>query len=286
MPNPTRPNVVPIWTQGNNSARQQPTNGEQFTGFVPDFRPPAGWHNFLFGIMSDWIEFLNFATEDGNLPVGNVGHNILTGITLQDQLDECDAFLSSLGLKPIPVSPTGNPAVFTMSEAPVNSSVPIVFKDGEEQKSGTDYTYAVILGVPTITYGAAPDPAEVTTAFALTANQPGAGGSSMTGGFVVYGSTISPLVITAAGGVTSTSDQRALMFLVSSGGQVNITANPQISAGTKVGQELRLVGTSDTNYITMQDGNGLSLNGPISLKNHQVIDLWWDGSVWVEDARR
>lgn len=66
MPNPTQPSVLPIWTQGNNSARTQPSNGEQFTGFYPNFRPPSGWHNWLFGIFSDWIVWFNFITSPAN----------------------------------------------------------------------------------------------------------------------------------------------------------------------------------------------------------------------------
>lgn len=63
MPAPTRPGVLPIWTVGNSGVRQQPTNGEQFTGFFPNFRPPAGWHNWLFGVTSDWLAWLDYSTQ-------------------------------------------------------------------------------------------------------------------------------------------------------------------------------------------------------------------------------
>lgn len=66
MSNPVQPSVLPIWTEGNTAVRTQPTDGEQFAGFVPNFRPPASWHNWLFGIMSDWIAWLNFVSS----PVG------------------------------------------------------------------------------------------------------------------------------------------------------------------------------------------------------------------------
>lgn len=69
MPNPTQPGVLPIWTQGNTGVRTQPSNGEQFAGFVPDFRPPSSWHNWLFGIFSDWIAWLNFITSPSNFIV-------------------------------------------------------------------------------------------------------------------------------------------------------------------------------------------------------------------------
>lgn len=285
MPSPTRPVVVPIWTQGNNAVRQQPTNGEQFTGFTPDFRPPAGWHNWLFGIFSDWVEWLDFTTQNGNLAASNVGHNVLTGLTLQAQLDECDAFLSSLGLKYLTMMATANPAVYVLSESPVNQSALLVFLDGLDEDPTADFTFAVISGVPTVTFTTAPAAGQHPKAVCLTANQPGAGGTLITGGFAVYGSIGAPIVATAAGGVTSTNDQRALIFLVSNAGAVPITANPQVSPGTKVGQELRLVGASDVNYIQLSDGNGLKLIGPILLKNKVSIDLWWDGAVWSEDTR-
>lgn len=66
MSNPTRPGVLPIWTQGNSGVRVQPTDGEQFTGFVPNFRPPSTWHNWLFGVFSDWIEWLDFISNPAN----------------------------------------------------------------------------------------------------------------------------------------------------------------------------------------------------------------------------
>lgn len=111
------------------------------------------------------------------------------------------------------------------------------------------------------------------------------GSSGAGGGFTIYGSTGTPVTVSAAGGVTSTGDQRALIFTNSAGGAVTVTASPQISAGTIVGQELRLVGTSDTNYISLADGTGLSLNGQILLKQNITIDLWWNGSLWVESSR-
>lgn len=104
-------------------------------------------------------------------------------------------------------------------------------------------------------------------------------------GFVPYGTTSAPTTISATGGVGIISDQRVILFTVSAGGTVPITANPQAAAGSKVGQELRLVGTSNTNAITLSDGNGLSLNGPVTLTLNATIDLWWNGAVWVESDR-
>ena len=288
MPNPTVPSVLPVWTQGNNSVRTQPTNGEQFTGFTPNFRPPAGWHNWLFGIMSDWIEYLAFAIQ-GNNPVSNVGHNILIGTTLQQQLDECDAFLSSIGLSPVTLLSTSNPNVFTLSKLPLNGSLPIIFVDGVESTPGVDFTYSVTSGIMSITWANLPSSGQPVSCFALTAVNPGSGGTSVSGGFVAYGSEAMPIAVTAAGGIAATSDQRQLWYIQGSNGTspapVIISSTPQITAGTKVGQEMRLVGADSTNYVELNTGNGLFLNGPVTLLANQSIDFEWNGTVWRESDR-
>lgn len=105
---------------------------------------------------------------------------------------------------------------------------------------------------------------------------------------VITGSTGSPTSITAGSGITANGGypRSEVQFVVGNGGAVTVTANPQISVGTIVGQELRLIGTDDTNTVTIADGTGLSLNGPWVGANHSVIDLMWDGTVWLETSRR
>jgi hypothetical protein len=286
MPTPTQPGVLPIWTQGNNAVRQQPTNGEQFTGFYPSFRPPAGWHNWLFGIMSDWIVWLNYVTQADAFVVSNAGHVILTDTTLQGQLDQTDAFLSSLGLQYLPMTKT-SATTYTLPQAPLNVSGLLIFLDGLDEEPTTDWTYSVIATVPTITFGVAPAAGQTPQCLTLTADQPGSGGSAITGGYVLPpgNSAGAPATITAGGGVTPQAVQRGMQFTVSAGGIVPITANPQIVAGTKVGQELVLSGTSDVNAITFATGNGLLLTGPITLGNGVSISLFWNGAVWQEQDR-
>lgn len=106
------------------------------------------------------------------------------------------------------------------------------------------------------------------------------------GALIVSGTRAAPNSITAAGGITATSNSRTMMFIQGSGGAVTVTANPQISAGTILGQELILIGRSDTNSITLSDGTGLSLNGPITLSADSVLSLVWDGTNWTEVSRR
>lgn len=156
MPIPTQPGVLPIWTQGNTGVRTQPTNGEQFAGFVPNFRPPASWHNWLFGIMSDWIAWLNYITENPSaFTVSNVGHHVATSTTLQGQLDQLDAALSSMGL--YNEIPTGNVdgtnATFYLTQAPINPQSVIAFTDGLDSEP-SEFTVQQISGQWAVVFGA------------------------------------------------------------------------------------------------------------------------------------
>lgn len=121
-------------------------------------------------------------------------------------------------------------------------------------------------------------PSGSTIAIAATG---GGGGGSID----VHGSASSPIAI-GTSGLTPSSSMDQIWFTASTGGSVTVTANPQIVAGTTVGQRLKLKGTSSSNFVIFADGNGLSLNGPCTLNNNQTIELSWDGLVWNEDNRR
>jgi hypothetical protein len=102
----------------------------------------------------------------------------------------------------------------------------------------------------------------------------------------VTGSRGSPQSVTAVAGIAFTGKQsRNIWFVQGSGGAVTVTANPRISVGNFVGQQLRIVGRSDVNYVLLQDGNGLSLNGECQLDADRSIDLDWDGTNWREICR-
>jgi len=60
---------MPIWTVGNTPARTQPTDGEQFSGFSPNQRPSAYWHNWLWGVMSDWLAWFDYVIQTGQSPM-------------------------------------------------------------------------------------------------------------------------------------------------------------------------------------------------------------------------
>ncbi len=93
---------------------------------------------------------------------------------------------------------------------------------------------------------------------------------------------VSPIttIITAAGGLTITN---TLMRIVSDGGDVNITANPQISAGTLDGQQIFIEGTSDTDKVIFDNGNGLSMSTSVTLGDKDMLFFIWNNndSVWV-----
>lgn len=102
----------------------------------------------------------------------------------------------------------------------------------------------------------------------------------------VTGTRASPSAIVAGTGVAFTgSYSNSLWFIQGSGGAVTVTANPQVAAGSFVGQRLKLVGRSDTNTVTLANGTGLSLNGNITMGADSTLSLEWDGTNWREDSR-
>lgn len=87
-----------------------------------------------------------------------------------------------------------------------------------------------------------------------------------------------------AHGLLATEDE-CVMYLKATSGAINMTANPQIAAGTSEGQVLRLVFTSDTDTIFLEDGTGLSLpNGNRRSLAGTILEFVWDDtqSVWRE----
>lgn len=109
-------------------------------------------------------------------------------------------------------------------------------------------------------------------------------GSGGGGNLSVRGTMVAPLEIDETVGIEVERSSRQLAFISSQSGEgaQEITANPQIEAGTSLGQELILVGTSDTDYIKLVSGSGLYLSSPRFLKLNQIIRLIWSGLLWVE----
>lgn len=103
----------------------------------------------------------------------------------------------------------------------------------------------------------------------------------------VTGTRASPSLIVAGTGIAFTGVfGRNLWFVAGSGSAVDISASPQIVAGTNIGQELTLIGRSATDTVQLDDGNGLSMNGTAILGLNDSITFYWDGTSWVEINRR
>lgn len=71
------------------------------------------------------------------------------------------------------------------------------------------------------------------------------------------------------------------------GGAVTLTSNPQIALGTD-NETKRLIGTNDTNTLTVVDGNGLALdNGQsFTLGENDIIEFIFYNSLWLEISRK
>ena len=88
--------------------------------------------------------------------------------------------------------------------------------------------------------------------------------------------------VSASGGISLTS---FYIRCESDGGEVNITANPQIEAGIDVydGKILIIEGTSDTNTLIFENGDGLLMGSSFTLGDGDIIAFSWnkDKSKWV-----
>lgn len=110
---------------------------------------------------------------------------------------------------------------------------------------------------------------------------PGTGGGALT----ATGSLASPQLISSpTGSIVLGGYQRELVFIQGDGGPVGL-ANPPITSGTVVGQEVYIIGTSDTDTVEMFSNGNIVCNGVYIMKNHSFIYLIWDGSNWVEVSR-
>jgi hypothetical protein len=91
--------------------------------------------------------------------------------------------------------------------------------------------------------------------------------------------------ISAASGLTVT---KGIMRVQGNGGAVDITANPQIAAGSD-GQIVIIKGQSDTNTVKFDHGSGLSLQSSLSfvLGYKDTLTLMYDAvdAEWIEISR-
>jgi hypothetical protein len=82
---------------------------------------------------------------------------------------------------------------------------------------------------------------------------------------------------------------KAIMRVQGNGGNVNITAVPQLSPGANDGEILIIRGMNNSATVTFEDGNGLILDGgvPFEMGDLDMLTLIYDaiGGVWVEISR-
>lgn len=86
------------------------------------------------------------------------------------------------------------------------------------------------------------------------------------------------------GTIPSTWDRR-VVSVVGAAAPVTLSATTAIEAGFFVGQELLLVGTSDTNTITVPKLAGVRLGSACTLGVHDTLSLVWNGAAWIETGR-
>ena len=110
-----------------------------------------------------------------------------------------------------------------------------------------------------------------------------------TGSLSVSGTRSFPILITAAGGVTSTINPRQLIRVAGNGAAITISANPAISSGTIDGQELILEGCDSTDTLTINNGSGTEQASSSSMtlgRGDKIAYIWNAGaSLWTEEWR-
>jgi len=93
------------------------------------------------------------------------------------------------------------------------------------------------------------------------------------------------ITVAAATGITSTQAKADSYLVVGgNGGAVDITASPQIGAGY-AGQLTVIRGTSDTNTVKFDDGDGMKMAASCTLGLNDILMIFFDGtSTWIEIA--
>jgi hypothetical protein len=191
---------------------------------------------------------------------------------------------ANLTLAPeVPTYVSSGPLTFTITQSPVSGTQFWVYIDGVK----VPQTKISLVG-QTFTLDSSVEwtPDMDIECISLVEAGPTPSGGSGGGGLVAYGSTLTPVTVTPASSMPIGANQRQIRFLATASGAQNMTGTPQIFPGTTMGQELILVGTSDTNYPIFSDGNGLSINGSMSLKKDSSLWLVWNGVNWSEISRR
>lgn len=107
-------------------------------------------------------------------------------------------------------------------------------------------------------------------------------GSGGGGASIVIGSVGAPQVVSSEIDLTLAAGAGdILVFVESSGGDVPIGLADIVNGTPVAGQKVRIFGTSDTDTVSITDGN----NGPITFTNKKIGVYVYDGSGYVEESR-
>lgn len=110
---------------------------------------------------------------------------------------------------------------------------------------------------------------------------------NITGGLYTVSSQIT-LTVAAAIAFVGTTARRIIKVQSTAGtGIIDMSAlTPQIQAGTVDGQELLLIGLSDADAITLKSGNGIKINGEVTLTANAALKLFWNAStsLWTSEG--
>ncbi len=104
-------------------------------------------------------------------------------------------------------------------------------------------------------------------------------------GWTITGTFGVPIDITAVGGIAVVGAQKEIIICQGDGGDINISANPQIAAGTQLGDILKLVFAS-AQRILLEDEDGISQNGAFQGSTNRQIEYFWTGTLWLENSRK
>lgn len=111
------------------------------------------------------------------------------------------------------------------------------------------------------------------------------------GSYVAQGDESTPQTVVAAAGITPSADLLQSWYVkgVAASGRVSVSANPQIAAGSTVGQRLSLANVNATDYVVFNDGTGLAMNGAwpsVGAPLYAKIEFEWSGLRWIECSRQ
>jgi hypothetical protein len=257
-----KPSAKPNWTNATPTNREEPVSGLKDTGWGTNDRPQHKFFNWILWILGQWVDYFEDITDRLNQYYQTVIASLMSATFKHE-------------------TPTGSGRDWMVSAPPVNDDSLWLYLDNriltksEFALSGRNITLAFDM-----------EAGQTLDAVFMTQVPVGPLSSGGGGSYVPFGSFSVPQTVAAAVGVQILASPRQVVFTKSVGGNVPITNNPQVAAGANVGDELMIVGTSDTNYISLADGNGLALNGPIDLGANKAVTLVWIGSVWLENSRR